>query len=75
MPWTPSDVTTRYSVRFAPTSITSEPASFAMHAKFVITEMGRLKSLGRKHVRWLDALQMPRALGQGDTAPPEEEPR
>ena len=36
---------------------------------------GRLTSLGRKHGRWLDTLYMQRALGPGDTAPPEEEPR
>lgn len=52
----------------------SEPASIALHAKFGFTEMGRLKSLGRKHGQWLDVLYMQRALGAGDTEPPAQEP-
>jgi L-amino acid N-acyltransferase YncA len=51
----------------------TEPASVALHAKAGFVEVGRLKSLGRKHGQWLDVLYMQRALGPGDATPPREE--
>lgn len=48
----------------------TEPASVALHARAGFAEMGRLKSVGRKHGRWIDVLHMQRALGDGDGTPP-----
>lgn len=53
----------------------SEPASIALHARAGFVEVARLKSVGRKHGRWLDVLYLQRALGAGDATPPPEEPR
>ena len=53
----------------------TEAASAALHAKAGFVEIGRLKSVGRKHGEWLDVLYMQRALGEGDRSPPGEEPR
>lgn len=53
----------------------TEPASAALHAKAGFVEVGRLKSVGRKHGRWIDVLYMQRALGPGDSSPPDGEPR
>jgi phosphinothricin acetyltransferase len=47
------------------------PASPALHAAHGFTEAGRMRSVGRKHGRWLDTLYMQRALGPGDTSPPD----
>jgi len=33
-----------------------------------------MRSVGRKHGRWLDTLYMQRSLGAGDTISPELEP-
>jgi L-amino acid N-acyltransferase YncA len=52
----------------------TEPASIALHAKAGFAEVGRLRSVGRKHGQWLDVLYMQRALGEGDRTPPEAEP-
>lgn len=52
----------------------SEPSSIALHAKAGFREVARLQSVGRKHGQWLDVVYMQRALGEGDTAPPAEEP-
>lgn len=52
----------------------SEPASMALHARAGFAEVARLRSVGRKHGQWLDVIYMQRALGLGDSAPPEEEP-
>lgn len=52
----------------------SEPASVALHARAGFVEVARLRSMGRKHGRWLDVIYMQRALGAGDAAPPLEEP-
>lgn len=52
----------------------TEPASAALHAKAGFVEVGRLKSVGRKHGQWIDVLQMQRALGEGDASPPASEP-
>lgn len=51
-----------------------EPASAALHAACGFVETGRMRSVGRKHGRWLDTLYMQRALGPGDSAPPVTEP-
>ncbi len=52
----------------------SEPASVALHARAGFVEVARLRNVGRKQGQWLDVIYMQRALGLGDTAPPEEEP-
>jgi phosphinothricin acetyltransferase len=52
----------------------TEPASVALHAKAGFVEVGRLKSVGRKHGKWIDVLHMQLALGDGDATPPEKEP-
>ena len=52
----------------------TEPASIALHAKAGFVEVGRLKSVGRKHGKWIDVLYMQRALGEGDSSPPGTEP-
>ena len=52
----------------------TEPASIALHAKVGFVEAGRLASVGRKHGRWIDVVQMQRALGPGDATPPAIEP-
>jgi len=52
----------------------AEPASAALHARAGFAETGRMRSVGRKHGRWLDTLYMQRALGPGDSTPPEVEP-
>ena len=52
----------------------AEPASVALHARAGFTEAGRMRSVGRKHGRWLDTLYMQKALGAGDSIPPEVEP-
>lgn len=52
----------------------AEPASVALHAKAGFSEAGRMRSVGRKHGRWLDTLYMQRALGAGDSAAPASEP-
>jgi len=52
----------------------AEPASVALHARAGFVETGRMRSVGRKHGRWLDTLYMQRSLGAGDTISPELEP-
>lgn len=52
----------------------TEPASIALHAKAGFVEVGRLRSVGRKHGQWIDVVYMQRALGEGDTTPPTAEP-
>ena len=52
----------------------AEPASVALHSKAGFVEAGRMRSVGRKFGRWLDTLYMQRALGPGDSEPPEIEP-
>lgn len=51
----------------------TEPASIALHARAGFVHCGGLKSVGRKQGRWLDLVYMQRALGQGDSTPPERE--
>jgi phosphinothricin acetyltransferase len=37
-------------------------------------EAGRMRSVGRKHGRWLDTVYLQVALGEGDTTPPPNVP-
>lgn len=50
------------------------PASIALHAALGFTHAGTMRSIGRKHGRWLDTVYMQRPLGTGDSAPPDAEP-
>ena len=52
----------------------AEPASIALHAAAGFVHAGQMRSVGRKHGRWLDTVYMQRALGAGAATPPEEEP-
>ena len=52
----------------------AEPASIRLHAACGFREAGRMQSVGRKAGQWLDTLYMQRALGSGDSGPPEVEP-
>jgi len=45
-------------------------ASVALHEKLGFRTVGVFTGLGRKHGRWLDTVQMQRALGQGDQTAP-----
>ena len=47
----------------------AEPASAALHARCGFAEVGRLKSVGFKHGRWLDSLYMQRDLPGGAEPP------
>ncbi len=52
----------------------AEPGSIALHTALGFAHAGRMRSIGRKHGRWLDTVYMQRALGAGDTAPPTRDP-
>ena len=52
----------------------AEPASVALHSRAGFVEAGRIRSVGRKHGRWLDTLYMQLSLGAGDTLPADVEP-
>jgi L-amino acid N-acyltransferase YncA len=52
----------------------AEPASVALHLKAGFREAGRMRSVGRKHGRWLDTLYLQLPLGAGDSEPPGVEP-
>jgi len=45
-------------------------ASVALHERLGFVVAGVFPGLGRKHGRWLDAVQMQRPLGDGASAPP-----
>jgi L-amino acid N-acyltransferase YncA len=47
-------------------------ASVAVHAACGFRLIGNFQSIGFKHGRWLDTVLMQRALGSGDTSPPEK---
>lgn len=51
----------------------TQPASVKLHAACGFQEAGRMRSVGRKHGQWLDTYYMQRALGEGDSTPPETE--
>lgn len=46
--------------------------SIRLHDRLGFSVSGRFPGIGRKHGRWLDGLQMQRALGDGATTPPSE---
>lgn len=48
----------------------SNAASIALHERFGFRTVGVFQGLGRKHGRWLDTVQMQRALGPGDSLDP-----
>lgn len=48
--------------------------SIGLHASLGFREIGCLPSVGFKHGRWVDVVLMQRALGPGDTTPPEALP-
>jgi len=51
----------------------SNTASIKLHERFGFHLVGVFRGLGRKHGRWLDTVQMQRALGDGaDSAPSNE---
>ena len=52
-----------------------EPGSVGLHAALGFAPAGTLRAIGRKHGRWLDTVYMQLPLGDGDSAPPPEEPR
>ena len=52
----------------------AEPARIALHAGAGFHMAGRMVGIGRKHGRWLDTVYMQRALGPGDSTPPDEVP-
>ena len=47
-------------------------ASLRLHAALGFVEVGRLPATGRKFGRWLDCIQMQRALGAGAATAPDE---
>ena len=48
-------------------------ASIRLHKAFGFQPIGTLRSVGRKHGRWLDTVLMQLALGDGDETAPEVE--
>ena len=46
--------------------------SIGLHRSLGFHEAGSLPSVGYKHGRWVDVVIMQRALGPGDTAPPDD---
>lgn len=47
--------------------------SILLHEALGFERVGTLRSVGRKHGRWLDSVLLQRAIGPGDTTPPERE--
>lgn len=57
-------------------AVIGEPANAAsvkLHERFGFSTVGIFRGLGRKHGRWLDTVQMQRALGAGDAEAPTDE--
>lgn len=48
-----------------------EPASVALHTRLGFAHAGRMRAVGHKHGQWLDTVYMQRALGAGDSIPPD----
>jgi len=46
-------------------------SSIGAHLALGFREAGRLQAVGYKHGRWVDVVLMQRALGRGQSAPPE----
>ena len=51
-----------------------EPGSIGVHTSLGFVQTGRMRSIGRKHGKWLDTVYMQLPLGPGDSVPPSEEP-
>lgn len=51
----------------------SNTASIKLHERFGFHLVGVFRGLGRKHGRWLDTVQMQRALGDGADSTPSNE--
>lgn len=51
----------------------SNAASIKLHERFGFHLVGVFQGLGRKHGRWLDTVQMQRALGDGANSAPSNE--
>lgn len=45
-------------------------ASVTLHERLGFGGVARFRGIGRKHGRWLDAVQMQRSLGDGDQTAP-----
>ncbi|MDR2871441.1 MAG: GNAT family N-acetyltransferase [Xanthomonadaceae bacterium] len=57
-------------------AVIGEPAnsaSIALHEQLGFRIIGIFPGLGHKHGRWLDTVQMQRALGSGNRTPPSDE--
>ena len=57
-------------------AVIGEPANTAsirLHEKFGFQLIGVFRGIAWKHGRWLDTVQMQRALGDGDAVPPHDE--
>lgn len=52
---------------------TENQASVKLHQRCGFRTVGVFQGLGRKHGRWLDTVQMQRALGSGSATPPDDE--
>ena len=50
-----------------------EPGSIGVHTSLGFVQTGRMRSIGRKHGKWLDTVYMQLPLGPGDSVPPSEE--
>lgn len=46
-------------------------ASIALHRAAGFEDVGVFRSVGFKHGRWIDIVMMQRALGEGDSSPPD----
>jgi phosphinothricin acetyltransferase len=51
---------------------TNHAASVGLHAALGFRRIGVIEASGYKHQRWLDTVLMQRALGEGNSSPPEE---
>ncbi|MFN3745842.1 MAG: GNAT family N-acetyltransferase [Hyphomicrobiaceae bacterium] len=67
------DATTRLGFRqmIAVIGDSANAASISLHRTLGFTFCGTIHSVGYKHGRWLDSVIMQRALGPGDTTPPD----
>jgi len=57
-------------IRVAVIGDSSHLASIALHRAAGFADAGVLRNVGFKFGRWLDTVQMQRALGAGSAAPP-----
>lgn len=52
---------------------TANVPSQRLHETFGFERAGLLKAVGFKYGRWTDSILMQRALGPGDTSPPDDD--